>query len=1082
MASVDLARSECYFTNVIKDLDNPLAKYISFSKHGAQVTPAGHEYIQMLKNELEHHPANVIVAVGNVALYALTNRFGITKWRGSILESTLLPGRKIIPIFHPATVIPPKNVYTNKHLITTDLGRVVVESRFPHINHPEIHIQVEPTFDAVLKFIKTCIDYGEKGWPISIDIEVIGPEIDCISLAYDSHNTISIPFRSPQGDYFSIEQEANIWLLLAALIEDPIIPICGQNIIFDLSFIFRKYGIAPQGKIYCTMVAQKILYPDFSVGLDFITSLYTNIPYYKADGKQWMKMAVEGGWKKWWTYNAMDSVVCAIAMPQQITDLQEQGNLEVFDRKMAITPALMYMSEKGIKVNTAGLLDKKKDIETEIKEVEQQLWDMVGYQLNHNSPKQLMHYFYEEKKIQPYRKRTPAGWVPTTDYSAMVRLATTQNRPEARLIIKLRKLSKMLGTYLNLSKISSDSRLRCQYKPHGTDTGRYSSSEDIFGEGMNQQNIPHDILTYLLPDEGYIYYAFDLSQIENRIVAYVGRVLAMIKAFEANIDLHRMTAGLVFSKSPDDISDEKGSTMLGGGEYSERDFGKKANHCKLRTADVLTPAGWVSIEDAYITNAKIAQWEAGGRLTFVTPSKWFISTYTGEIHTLSNQRIFQEATPEHRMPIEYKGKTMTRLISKYPASGEYRAPLSGILEHGTVTITPMAMRLLVAFQADGSWNHKAMRFTLTKKRKVDRLKWILESLNINYNDNFSGIDIPTNCSTTEFMHRLLGRSKLFGSWLLELTQESLLAFLEELPYWDGYLPKSQYFTTVKQNAEWVQTIAHVCGKAANISFQDNSETSAFGDKMVYILRIRDTAAPSTAAIRRTIRYVENEPILCPTVPSSFFMVRENGIVSITGNSLNYDFGAPSFALKYEITQKDAKWIVERYHAVYPEIRGTYHATIRDQLAKNRTLTNLMGRKRVFLGKWEDSLFKAAYAHIPQSTVADVIDERAIKYIWENRQTLFPELQLMIQIHDSVGFQLPLSIPWERHAEILLKIHSSMTQSLSWNDREFVVPADLTMGFTLNKRTGKDIKDRYLPRDPSKLAVMLADKYKELTHE
>lgn len=772
LANVGLLRSDAYFTNVIKDLDEPLDRYISFSKQGVHISPKGHEYIAILKDELSKTSANVIVAVGGVALYALTQRTGITKWRGSILESTILPGRKVIPIIHPATILPPKNVYTNKYLITTDLARVVAESAYPDIVEPDLRLHLAPSYEDIIQFLTDAIAYGERGFPLFMDIEVIG-EIDCISVAYDPQNAISIPFVGGNGDYLTLQQEIAIWRILAAIIEDPVIPKGGQNFIFDLSFIFRKYGIVPRGDLYCTMVAQKILYPDFSVGLDFITSLYTNLPYYKEDGKKWMKGVESAGRKRWWQYNALDSIACAIAMPRQLTDLEEQGNLEVFKRKMKVMPPLMYMSEHGIKVNTSGLANKSVEVEAEIRTVEQQLFDEVGYELNYNSPKQLAHYFYELKKIPPYRKRTPKGYVITTDETAMIRLATTKGLTEARTILKLRKLRKLASTYLDLSKISSDSRLRCQYRPHGTDTGRYSSSEDIFGEGMNQQNIPHDILTYLEADEGYIYYAFDKSQIENRIVAYVGRVTAMIQAFEQGIDLHKMTGGLVFGKSWETVSSVPGSTQLGGGAYSERDFGKKANH-----------------------------------------------------------------------------------------------------------------------------------------------------------------------------------------------------------------------------------------------------------------------------------------------------------------SLNYDFGAPSFALKYEITVKDAKWIVDRYHQVYPEIRQVYHQMIKDSLRKDRTLTNLMGRKRTFLGAFEDSMFKAAYAHIPQSTVADLIDEYAINYIWYNPD-LFHDLQLLIQIHDSVGFQLPIAMPWPEQAEKLLLIHSSMNAPLRWHDREFVVPTDLTMGLTLNKESGREIKDKNLPRDKYKLGEMLEKNYMEL---
>ena len=43
------------------------------------------------------------------------------------------------------------------------------------------------------------------------------------------------------------------------------------------------------------------------------------------------------------------------------------------------------------------------------------------------------------------------------------------------------------------------------------------------------------------------------------------------------------------------------------------------------------------------------------------------------------------------------------------------------------------------------------------------------------------------------------------------------------------------------------------------------------------------------------------------------------------------------------------------------------------------------------------------------------------------------------------FQLPLSVPWERHAEILLGIKGSLEKSLKWKGREFSIPADLGMG-------------------------------------
>lgn len=86
-----ILRRILYLTNVIKDLDAPLTSYINLDKFGRHTISAnGYEYIRELGEELKALKLNCVVALGNIALLALTNRIGITKWRGSVLESTLV--------------------------------------------------------------------------------------------------------------------------------------------------------------------------------------------------------------------------------------------------------------------------------------------------------------------------------------------------------------------------------------------------------------------------------------------------------------------------------------------------------------------------------------------------------------------------------------------------------------------------------------------------------------------------------------------------------------------------------------------------------------------------------------------------------------------------------------------------------------------------------------------------------------------------------------------------------------------------------------------------------------------------------
>lgn len=764
--SAGVYRSECYLTNVIKDLDVPLKSYIiSPSKSGQtpKVLPMGENYINILKDELSKCSANVILAIGNIALFALTNRWGITSWRGSVLESTLLPGRKVIPVIHPATYTEEKlwknpKAYLNKHLIIMDLRRALKESEFPDIRRKDRKLIIKPSFRETLAFLDQCKHVGYAKGIIDYDIEITNMELSCISFATSPQMVMSIPFTAPGGDYFPPDQEAQIMIQIATIMRDKKISKRGQYIIFDSHFLLRKYGIRTHN-LHDTMVAQKILYPDFLVGLDFITAMWTDIPYYKKDGKFWLKGI--GTFEQGWIYNAYDSIACADAHPQQMRELVNQGNIKTYERQMKLIPPLTYMMEHGIRIDIEGMKSAARDCGSKIEELNEDLCREVGRTINPNSPQQLIQYFYIEKGLPTYRK---AG-SPTTDVDAMKRIAR-KGYKEASIILQIRRVIKRKSTYLDLTKVDSDNRMRCSYNPVGTRYSRISSSENIFGTGMNLQNIPHDILQYFLADEGYVYYNLDLSQFENRIVAYVGNIPQMIDAFESGKDVHRLTAAMLFDKHPNEVTIKDGTCSLGDGTHSERFFGKKANH-----------------------------------------------------------------------------------------------------------------------------------------------------------------------------------------------------------------------------------------------------------------------------------------------------------------ELNYGMGYKAFSLMLEILERDGKRLVTKYHNAYPGVRNSYQTYVKSQLAENRTLTNLMERKTIFLGQWGDKLFREAYSCIPQGTCGDVINERGVNYIYYNQQWFRP-IELLNQVHDSIGLQIPLTLPLLQHAEMLIRIKKNLETPLEWKGRSFVIPVDLTIGFNMYLEEGVEVKGEKFSENPTELAVTI----------
>ena len=174
------------------------------------------------------------------------------------------------------------------------------------------------------------------------------------------------------------------------------------------------------------------------------------------------------------------------------------------------------------------------------------------------------------------------------------------------------------------------------------------------------------------------------------------------------------------------------------------------------------------------------------------------------------------------------------------------------------------------------------------------------------------------------------------------------------------------------------------------------------------------------------------------------------------HGLNYDLGYKTFAFYYEIQESEAKFIVERYHQAYPGVRQ-YHAWIRAKISKNRTLENLFGRKRLYLDRWGDELFKSAYSFIPQSTCAEVINRYGLIYTYYN-QHLFKPIDLLLQVHDSMLFQVNYkNHSWEEIAQCLLNIKQSLETPLNWMGSTFSIPVGCEVGMTMSKKDMVEVK-------------------------
>ncbi len=146
---------------------------------------------------------------------------------------------------------------------------------------------------------------------------------------------------------------------------------------------------------------------------------------------------------------------------------------------------------------------------------------------------------------------------------------------------------------------------------------------------------------------------------------------------------------------------------------------------------------------------------------------------------------------------------------------------------------------------------------------------------------------------------------------------------------------------------------------------------------------------------------------------------------------------------YAITEKQAKRFREAYFNNYPDLLR-FHQRIQKDVLATRTVWNCFGRKRVYLGRPSGKSLRELVAHIPQSTVADLI-ETAMKGIVSNIELQKYGLQMLLQVHD----QLLLQCPVETIDSVAPIVVECMTIPMRayYTGIEYVIPVDMKRGLT-----------------------------------
>ncbi len=211
--------------------------------------------------------------------------------------------------------------------------------------------------------------------------------------------------------------------------------------------------------------------------------------------------------------------------------------------ELPLARVLGDMELTGFLIDAEGIREYGDELEKRITDIQQHIYELVGYEFNLNSPKQLGVALFEKLGL-PAKKKTKGGYSTSADVLEELRTV----HPSVSLLLEYRTLSKLKSTYCDAlcAAVGADGRIHSTFNQTETRTGRISSLEP------NLQNIPvrreegRRLRKYFMAQDGYTLCDADYSQIELRVLAHIAGDTNMIEAFASGTDIHTLTAATAF--------------------------------------------------------------------------------------------------------------------------------------------------------------------------------------------------------------------------------------------------------------------------------------------------------------------------------------------------------------------------------------------------------------------------------------------------------------------------------------------------------------------------------------------------------
>lgn len=414
---------------------------------------------------------------------------------------------------------------------------------------------------------KVLYYYFEKIDKRNDDKLIIKKEIKYINIFDEEKNIV-------YNIEFSIEN-------LKSIFENKDILKCGYKIKEDY-IILKELGINPQNMMFDTEIAMYILNATSnSYSVEELAKQYLEmdildcIKEEKEEEQTSLFDVVEENVQKANYKYAIYAYVIGKSKPKLVEALIKIESLELFNEiEMPTAEVLAEMQYIGIYVDEKEIIKFGENLKKHIEELTIDIYNLAGEEFNINSTKQLGVILFEKLNLTP-SKKTKSGY--STDVEALEKIKASH--PIIDKILEYRQLVKLNSTYVEgmIPYINMKTgRIHTFFHQTVTSTGRLSSTDP------NLQNIPtrtelgKKLRKVFKAEEGKVFLDADYSQVELRILAHMSKDDTMIEAFNADSDIHTISASQVFKVPVEEVSKQlrsKAKAVNFGIVYGISEFG-----------------------------------------------------------------------------------------------------------------------------------------------------------------------------------------------------------------------------------------------------------------------------------------------------------------------------------------------------------------------------------------------------------------------------------------------------------------------------------------------------------------------------